>query len=494
MEKHILSKSSFIRGLQCPKSLYLYKNFYLQRDKVSPEQQAIFSRGTHVGLLARRLFPGGVDVTPSSPFKFAESVKLTQKLIGEGITILYEAAFVFEKTLVAIDILVKRDDKWYAYEVKSSTRISPTYILDASLQYFIIVNSGIELQDISIININTDYTRHGALEYDQLFRVTSVKNEAVQNTGFIKENLERLLRVASHPEQPDVKIGQHCSNPYNCDFMGTCWKDVPENSVLYLSGTAKEELFQLYDRGIQTIQDIPANFPLNKQLRLQVESLIDHKTIIDREGIRKFLQSVNYPLFFMDFETIMPAVPIYSGTHPYQHIPFQYSLHFKETKSSTLFHMEFLAEAGTDPRKQFIEQLIKHTAVPGDILTYNATFERSVLNNLKKQFPEYDDAIDYIIYRIKDLMFPFETKLYYDPRMKGSYSIKNVLPALVDNLNYSTLKIGSGSVAMAAFENLQTETDLFKIAETRDALRAYCEMDTLAMVRILEVLENTVIL
>jgi predicted RecB family nuclease len=492
MEKHILSKSSFIRGLQCSKSLFLYKNFYKQRDKTSPEQQAIFSRGTNVGVMARKLFPGGIDASPSSPFKYVESVELTQKLIRGGVEIIYEAAFMFERTLIAIDILVKRNNTWYAYEVKSSTKISPTYLSDASLQYYIITNSGIELSDISIININTNYVKQGELDYYKLFHVTSVKSEAVNNTVFIKENVQKLLAVAGNSEQPNVQIGEHCFRPYACDFIGTCWKDVPADSVLHLSGVPKEKLFQLYNSGVKTINDIPDDHEANRSFKLQVESLTSNKAIIDKPGIKKFLETINYPLFFMDFETIMPAIPLYNNTHPYQHIPFQYSIHFKETKSSTLVHYEFLAEAGSDPRRQFIEQLIKHTSRPGDILTYYSTFERSVLNNLKRDLPEYTNDIDYILYRIKDLITPFENKLYYHPLMKGSYSIKNVLPALVSDLNYNTLNIGSGSIAMAAFEHLQTEVDIFKIAETRDALKAYCEMDTLAMVKILEVLENSV--
>jgi len=492
MEKHVLSKSSFIRGIQCPKSLYLYKHFYNQRDKTSAEQQALFSRGTNVGLLAQRLFPGGTDASPSSPLKYQESVKLTQKLIDEGTEIIYEAAFIFEKTLVAIDILVKRDNSWYGYEVKSSTRITPTYINDASLQYYVISNCGIDLKDISIININTSYVRQGDLEYDKLFQITSVKNEAEHNLQSIKENIAKLLTIATGHQVPEVKIGLQCFSPYSCDFMGTCWKGIPADSVLHLSGSAKDELFNLYNNGITTVNQIPNDYELPKPLRLQVDSLNINQPIIDKEGIKKFLDGINYPLFFMDFETIMPAVPFYNGTHPYQHIPFQYSIHFKETKNSPLIHYEFLAEAGSDPRKAFIEQLLKHTSIPGDILTYNATFERSVLNNLKKHFPEHADDIDYILYRIKDLIFPFENKLYYHPLMKGSYSIKNVLPALVDQLNYDHLAIGSGSIAMAAFENLQRETDIFKIAETRDALKEYCEMDTLAMVRIFEVLEKSI--
>lgn len=494
MKKHILSKSSFIRGLQCSKSLYLYKNFYNTRDKLSPEKQAIFRRGTNVGITARKLFPGGVDASPPSPFKYAESVELTKKLITDGVETIYEAAFVFDQTLVAVDILVKRNNCWHAYEVKSSTRVNSTYILDASLQYYIITNSGIELADFNIVTINSNYIKQGSLKYEKLFLTTSVKKEAINNQATIKENIQRLLTVADNKVCPDVKIGEHCFSPYACDFMETCWKDVPQNSVLNLGGVSKEVLFQLHNNNFKTIHDIPADFKTNELVNLQVASLKKNEVIIDKEGIEKFLSSISYPLFFMDFETIMPAVPLFDGTHPFQHIPFQYSIHFKETKSSTLLHFDFLADAGIDPRKQFIEKLIEHTKQPGDILTYYSTFERSVLNKLKKDFPEYTNEIDYILYRIKDLITPFENRLYYHPLMKGSYSIKSVLPALVSEfgVGYENLAIGSGSVAMTAFENLQTENDIFKISEKRNDLKAYCAMDTLAMVKILDVLEKIV--
>jgi len=390
-----------------------------------------------------------------------------------------------------MDMIVKRGGAWYAYEVKSSTRITPTYILDAALQYYVICHSGLDLADISIVNVNTDYERQGKLNYNELFKISSVRNEVMQKQDFVRDNLQRLLDIAGDPNQPSVQIGQQCFSPYACDFMGTCWKAIPENSVLNLNGVAKGELFQLYNNGIKTLDEIPLSYPLNKQLKLQVECGLSNNVHIDREGLGKFMDTIHYPLYFMDFETIMPAVPVFDKTHPYQHIPFQFSIHFKETKNAEPVHVDFLAEAGTDPRRQFVEELIRQTSVPGDILTYNATFERSILIQLKKQFPAYADAIDYIIYRIKDLMFPFENKLYYHPLMKGSYSIKNVLPALAGGIDYENLRIGSGSVAMTAFENLQSETDLYKIAETRDALKAYCQLDTLAMVKILDVLEHS---
>ena len=192
----------------------------------------------------------------------------------------------------------------------------------------------------------------------------------------------------------------------------------------------------------------------------------------------------------MDFESFMPAVPIYNNTKPYQHIPFQYSLHYKKKKNSPLEHFYFLAEQGIDPRKLFLESLLKHTETEGTILVYDALMEKGILNSLKKDFPEYIAEIDLRLKRFVDLMLPFQNRSYYHPAMKNSYSIKNILHALVPDLSYTNLKISSGSIAMVAFEHLQTETDLFKIIETRENLLEYCQLDTLSMVRVFEILEN----
>ena len=490
MEKHLLSKSSFVKGNQCSKALYLYKYHYNFKDPLSPEQRALFDRGNAVGMLARDLFPGGTDASQGSPYKYQESVLKTAQLIKQGVEVIYEAAFQFEQILAAVDILVRKDDKWFAYEVKSSTKITPTYLLDSSLQNWVIVNSGIQLEEFFIVNINNQYVRQGNLEVNKMFSQTSVKQDVVRKFAFIGGKVNELKSMLSQKQMPAVEIGEHCFSPYSCDFIGTCWKDVPADSVFDLAMTKKEEQFKLYHSGIKKMSDIPDNYELNKNAQLQVRSFKKNEVIIDKKAVSEFVNKLNYPLYFMDFETIMPAIPAYDGTHPYQNLPFQYSLHVKESKTSEVKHLEFLAEAGVDPRKGFIEKLVADLRNKGDILVYNLTFEKSILKGLKEDVAEYGDKIDNIFERMKDLMIPFKEKHFYHPAMKGLYSIKSVLPALVPELKYDDLKIGQGSVAMVAFEKLQTETDIFKIAETRDALLEYCKMDTFAMVKILEVLEK----
>ena len=191
----------------------------------------------------------------------------------------------------------------------------------------------------------------------------------------------------------------------------------------------------------------------------------------------------------MDFETFQPAVPLFDNSKPYQQIPFQYSIHFKESKKSQLKHFEFLAEQGADPRKKFIEGLLRDTKNPGDIIVYNKTFEITRLKEIARDFPEYADEIEKRINRVKDLMIPFQKKYYYAPEMQGSYSIKYVLPALVPELSYDKLEINEGGLASIAYESLQMESDLMRIADIKQQLLEYCKLDTLAMVNILVKLE-----
>jgi hypothetical protein len=194
----------------------------------------------------------------------------------------------------------------------------------------------------------------------------------------------------------------------------------------------------------------------------------------------------------MDFETFQPAVPLFDNSKPYQQIPFQYSVFLKKDKDSEAEHFEFLAEPGIDPRKKFIENLLKVMKGKGDILVYNKTFEITRLNEIAKDFPQFADGIEKLVSRIKDLMIPFQKKYYYAPEMRGSYSIKAVLPALVSELSYDELEINEGGLASVAYESLQTETDLMFIAEIKQQLLEYCKLDTLGMVKILERLEELV--
>ncbi|MCB9219861.1 MAG: DUF2779 domain-containing protein [Ignavibacteriales bacterium] len=484
-DKAILSKSTFLKGLQCDKHLYLYKHHYNWQDKVSEQQQAIFDRGHNVGHLAQQLFPDGADSSPSNPRAYSQALDYTIELIENGTNVIYEAAFMYNEVLVYADIIVKNGNKWKVYEVKSSTSVSETNINDISVQYYVMSNCGLEIEDISIIYINNEYIRFGELDLSQFFKVESLLPFAIENMDWIDEEVERLKSVVLQKEIPNIDIGLHCSDPYQCSFIGHCWNHIPENSVFDISRMHLTRKFELYDSGIISLDDIPDEFILPSSQQLQLYSYKTGETIINSAAIESYLSTFDYPLYFMDFESFQPAVPAFDNSRPYQQIPFQYSLHYQKSKQSKLEHKEFLAETGVEPRISFLKNLLEDTKSVGKIIVYNKSFEIMILNSIATDFPEFSKEIDELIDRIIDLMIPFQKKWYYAPEMHGSYSIKKVLPALVPELSYEGLNISDGGSASLAFENLLHEKDMFIIEETRKNLLEYCKLDTFAMVEIL---------
>lgn len=239
------------------------------------------------------------------------------------------------------------------------------------------------------------------------------------------------------------------------------------------------------------MKDLPDDYPLTTKDLKRVDAFRSGKTYIDKEKINEFIESFTYPLHFLDFETIMPAIPLFDNTKSYMQLPTQFSLHRRNKPGTESEHFEFLAEAGTDPRRPFIEALIHQLGDKGTILVFSH-FENTRLTAIVEEFPEYEQKINAIQERIIDLIVPFRKGYYYAPNMNGSNSIKDVLPALVPELGYDNLVIADGMTAVAAFQSLSYETDQDAIRQTRQQLLEYCKMDTLAMVKILEVLEKQV--
>lgn len=442
-KKHVLSKSTFMRGCQCNKSLWLYKNRNDLRGEISQGQELIFQRGTDVGILARDLFPGGVDASPVDAFHYQQSVKDTASYIEAGHKVIYEAAFQFDGILAAIDILVRKKGKWYAYEVKSSTQVKPQFIQDVALQYYVISNSGLKLEEIYLIHINNTYVKDGPLELDELFTVVPLKKEVKVLQTFVAEKEKELKGVVKLKSMPDVDVGPHCTKPYDCDFYDFCWKDI------HVDSKQQEE-------------------------------------IINKKEIKLFLKQLEYPIYYMDFETFMQPVPEYDGHWPYRQIPFQYSIHKQLSMKMELEHFDFLSDNNADPCGDFIKCLLNNIGNKGSVIVYNKSFENSRLEELIDDFPKLKKQIQNIQARLIDLMVPFRKKHFYLPAMNGSYSIKNVLPAMVPELTYEGLTIGNGNDASVEFYNLRFETDEGKVRVTRNALLEYCHLDTMAMVKILE--------
>ncbi|NND23150.1 MAG: DUF2779 domain-containing protein, partial [Acidimicrobiia bacterium] len=235
MTKPILSKSTFLRGLQCLKNLYLYKNHYHLKDAISASQQAIFDQGTDVGALAQNLFPNGVDASPPDHFRLQESVAKTKSFIENGETVIYEATFQHNDVIAAIDILVKDENGWTAFEVKSSTEVKDVHIADAAIQYYTIVNSSIVLNDIAIVHINNQYVKQGRININELFTIASVYEKVQSLVIEIPGQIDLFKKVIRQNTEPEIDIGPHCDDPYTCDFKGHCWKHIPDYSIFNIA-------------------------------------------------------------------------------------------------------------------------------------------------------------------------------------------------------------------------------------------------------------------
>jgi hypothetical protein len=489
MKNHILSKTTFMRGVQCWKSLYLNRFHPGLRNEPTDEQQMRMETGHKVGKLAQALSPGGVEVDVKSFGNFQDAVSYTQRLIDEGTHIIYEAGFQFDEVLIFTDILVKGTDGWRIYEVKSSTSLKKQYILDTAIQYYVVSKSGLPVKDISLVYVNNQYVYTNELDVYAMFTVESVLERVLEAQDFIEQTIPALKRVFQLDDIPSIDIGEYCHDPVDCDFTDYCWSHIPQDSVFALTGLRYSKKFQLYRSGIIKLDQLPDYYPLNDNQRLQVECDRSKSVHIDRNSIQHFLKGIRFPCYFLDFETYAPAVPLYHNSRPYQQIPFQYSLHFKKSKQSELEHREFLGMPQEDPRRELIGRLLSDIGKEGVIIVYNKNFEIRILKELMRDFPAYKEHLGNIIMRIKDLMLPFAKRYYYSPEMRGSYSIKAVFPVLVPGLDYSDLVIAEGNSAMYAFEQMLGVTNESIIRETRRNLLEYCGRDTLAMVRVLEVLQ-----
>ena len=487
-----LSKSLYIRGLQCEKSLWLKKKKPEVLQAPDDGAQAIFDTGTSVGELACELFSGGERIEYTGDF--GSQMAKTKELIEHGAKVIYEATFCFDSILVMVDILRIGKDELVINEVKSSTSVKDVYIDDASIQYYVISSLGYKVSAINIIHIDNSYVRGEKLELDKFFYAEDVTEQVKQKQADIPQIISKFDEILSKDVEPDIDIGPHCSDPYNCDAWEYCWRKqrgIPEYSVFDISRLRSDKKFELYKNGVVKFEDIKELDKFNASQQIQIRSELSGEQIIDKEAIKEFLDTLSYPLYHLDFETFQQAVPEFIGLSPYEQIPFQFSIH-KDDGRGNLEHFEFLAEVGADPRYELALNLIKFIPQDACVLAYNMSFEKKVIRRLAEIYPQISNELMAIHDNIKDLMVPFAIKSYYHPKRQGSYSIKYVLPALVPEFEsaYKDLNlIHHGGEAMQAYEAMA-----YMPADEREAykkaLLAYCKLDTLAMVKVLEKLRE----
>ena len=472
----LLTKSRYMNGLRCKRHLWMEIN---QKDKLPEYNETtlyIMNQGNIVGNIAQKLFPDGIQI-PNSVKDFKMNIEKTKNLLENKKTI-FEAGIISNNLYARADIIKPIEDKWDIIEVKSSTKIKPEHIEDVAFQKYVYKKSGLSIRKCFIIHINKNYSKKGDINLNDLFLKTDITEE-VNKIKNVEENIEEMFEVIRNKTPPETKIYENCKNGLEC-LIPECYNFLPKNNVyeLYRGKKLAEELCK---KRIFSMKDIPEGTKLTKNQKIQKLCIEKEKDFVNEKEIKNFISKLEHPIHYVDFETVGTAIPIYENTKPYQNIPFQFSLFLDEK-----FHT-FLNDSKQDPRKDFLEALIKFSKDKGSVVVFYKPFESRILKELGETFPEYKKWIDSFISRMVDLIIPFREFSFYSTKQKGSCSIKNVLPALTDK-SYSNMNINNGNLAAVkyfemVFENKNKE-------KIKQDLLNYCNMDSKSMYDIIEKLKT----
>jgi len=484
-----ISKSQYLKGLQCPKALWLYRNRRDLAPEVSEGRQFIFDTGHEVGVLAQRYFGDGAEITEPY-YKIDQAIRSTSKAVRRGEDLIFEATACSESGAYSrIDIFKKVDgsDAWDLIEVKSSTGVKDYHIDDMALQRHAFTGAGYRIRKSILMYINNNYVRSGKIDLQGLFTLEDCTEMVEDRLAEVGSKVRELIKVINSRIEPEIEIGGHCTRPFECDFIPYCWDHVPDYSVYNIFNGSKLE--ELLEENILNISDVPNDFDLTDRQSIEISAYKEKTIHRDTTAIKEFLGRLEYPLYYLDYETISPAVPLFDHSSPYETIPFQFSLHVQSKRGGDLKHMEFLHTGTDDPRPGFLEALVEACNKLGSVVVYNQAFEEGVNNKLVLNFPVYAARLEKINNRMVDLLVPFRSRHLYHPAMEGSASLKSVLPAFVPDLTYEGLAIDNGEIASITYSRcirgLVPEEEKPQIFED---LREYCKLDTLAEVRLVEIL------
>jgi len=484
-----ISKTKFLEGMQCSKLLWTSYNAKNLFSPVEDSLQAIFDEGRAVGELAKKMFPDGIEIE-ANPSDLERTIQLTQAALSFRRPI-FEAAASARNGFARADILKPVEgDSWDLIEVKATTRLKDIHIPDVAFQRWVFSSAGIKIRRCILCHISNEFVRHGEIDPNEFFTFHDVTAELLEFSDSVERQLREMENVIQSAKCPTVQIGKHCDSPRTCSLHDHCWSFLPPQNVLELYFDTKGRGFDLLNRGVLRMADIPEEYPLSDNQKIQRSVATSGQPHVKREQVRHFLKNLQFPLHFLDFETFSTAIPLFDGTWPYQQIPFQFSLHVTREAGASPEHRKFLAEGRDDPRSEFMRRLQSAVEPHGSIVVFNAAFEKQRLTECAEALPEHGEWVAAIKRRMVDLLIPFRGFLFYHPEQRGSASIKQVLPALTGR-NYDSLEIQEGGEASREFLRI-TFADVSDAERqlVRHALDEYCGQDTEGMVWILDALRN----
>jgi hypothetical protein len=465
---HILSKSTYIKGLQCEKALYMQKKHPYLRDKLSIEQRAKFQRGTDVGVLAHEVFPGGINMSPNSPSQFPKKAQETwDNLSNPEVKVMYEAVFQYNDTLIMLDMLVRDGDQWLAVEVKSSMRLSDTYYNDAALQYYVLHGCGVALSDFRLMYLNGDYVKDGPIDVQQMFKMESVMEYVVEREKFVAENVERLKAVVALPHSPVINIGTQCHDPYPCDFQGHCWKLIPKNSFLFTTAMDDETLFQCYFNGVNSNAKMLQHVDPNSEEAHQIEALETNSYYIDYKTLYSLApQPKPKSVAYLNLLLHRPAVPELDGTKPYEELILAFALQ-GEFESDGCFVWDCFEDHSR--WKEAIGMLIEKLSHYEQIVCFTP---QNLSTTLLRHEIIQNQTIGYKIFNLFEVL---QQAHFYHPAIKRGLTLQRLETALFGEANlfeHSRILLEATSNDLIGYQ--QAQEDL--IAENEVVAKTYQQL------------------
>lgn len=480
----MLSKTRVLAARQCPKRLWLEVNRPDLRT-ITPDTQRRFDQGHRLNDVVHGLIPGGELIGPD--VSLGEALAFTKRHLARSPgRPLFEATFSKHRVLVRADIFQRTEAGWQLTEVKSSTRVKPYHLDDCAVQTWVIREAGYPVNQILLAHVDTDFTYRGKGDYQGLMKQVDLTEEVQplleQVPAWVAEGLDVLSS-----DEPIIDTGPQCTNPFSCPFISYCSPQPSEYPVTLLPNAGKV-VNALVAEGIEDIRDIPEGRLSRPRLeRVRVATVTDTPYV--SEELAGLLSALAYPRYYLDFESIQFVIPVWEDTRPYEQLPFQWSCQVKEAHE-LLREAAFLDLSGRAPMRACAQQLIADLGEEGPILTYSP-FERQVIRRLANRFPELKPGLDPLAARIVDLL-PIIRQHYYHPAMRGSFSIKAVLPTVAPHMDYDDLgEVKDGIAAQAVFEEaIAPDTTASRRDQIRSELRRYCALDTLAMVELVRTLSQ----
>lgn len=480
-----LSKSKLVAHLQCPKRLWL-QTYRPDLQEVAPSQLARMNAGNVIGELARQQYPEGVLVEGDDLRQALEQTTVLMK--DSRRRPVFEATFNADSVLVRNDLLLPEKGGYHLAEVKSSTGVKDYHLQDVAVQTYVTEKAGVPLKRISVVHIDNSFVYPGHGNYQGLFADADVTKKARALVSSVPNWIKEAQKTLKGKE-PDVTPGAQCHDPFDCPFINYCHPPVdplafPVEELPYSARLVPA----LRAEGYSDIRDVPKPRLTSARHKRIWTSLTKGKAILDKD-VRHAMAGLSFPRYYLDFETITFAAPIWAGTRPYQQIPFQWSCHI-ESHTGTVKHHEWLADGTHDPRREFLESLLAMIGPRGTVLAYNAGFERKRLEELADVFPEHQATLMSLMERIVDLL-GIARDYYYHPDMRGSWSIKAVLPTIAPELNYKELNVSDGGMAQETYlKLLSPEVSQQEKQQWRSDLLTYCQRDTYAMVEVARYFEG----